>query len=96
MNSTAQDKTWAALSSQWDTVAERWGDFQVLPYIVSSLGGFCTAERAAEIRTFFAAHPVPAAARGLAQALERIDACVALDQRQSGAFHGLARGAAED
>ena len=59
------------------------GDFQVLPYIVSSLGGFCTAERAAEIRTFFAAHPVPAAARGLAQALERIDGCVALDQRQS-------------
>ena len=46
LNSSARDKTWTALSSQWDTVAERLGDFQALPYIVSSLGGFCTARSA--------------------------------------------------
>jgi aminopeptidase N len=86
LNSSARDKTWSTLSTQWDAVSQRLGDFQALPYIVSALGGFCTAERAAEIRAFFAAHPVPAAARGLAQALERIDACVALDQRQSAPF----------
>ena len=51
-----------------------------------SLGGFCSAAKGAEIRAFFAAHPVPAAARALQQALERIDACVALDQRQSAPF----------
>jgi aminopeptidase N len=86
LNSGAQDKTWTALSSQWDVVEKRLGAFQALPYIVSALGGFCSAERAAEIRAFFAAHPVPAAARGLAQALERIDSCVALDRRQSAPF----------
>ena len=86
LNSSAQDKTWAALSSQWDTVVGRLGDFQAVPYVVMSLGGFCSAEKGAEIRAFFAAHPVPAAARALQQALERIDACVALDQRQSGPF----------
>jgi aminopeptidase N len=86
LNSGAQDKTWAALSSQWDAVEKRLGAFQALPYIVTALGGFCSAERAAEIRAFFAAHPVPAAARGLAQALERIDSCVALDRRQSAPF----------
>ncbi len=86
LNSGAQDKTWAALSSQWDTVLERLGDFQAVPYVVTALGGFCSAEKGAEIRAFFAAHPVPAAARGLAQALERIDGCVALDQRQSAPF----------
>ncbi len=86
LNSSAQDKTWAALSSQWDTVVGRLGDFQSVPYVVMSLGGFCSAEKGAEIRAFFAAHPVPAAARALQQALERIDACVALDQRQSGPF----------
>jgi hypothetical protein len=57
-----------------------------LVLVVTALGGFCSAEKGAEIRTFFAAHPVPAAARGLAQALERIDGCVALDQRQSAPF----------
>ncbi len=86
LNSGAQDKTWTALSSQWDAVEKRLGAFQALPYIVTALGGFCTAARATEIRAFFAAHPVPAAARGLAQALERIDSCVALDTRQSAPF----------
>jgi aminopeptidase N len=86
LNSSAQDKTWATLSSQWDGIEKRLGSFQSLPYVVNALGGFCTAERGAEIRAFFAAHPVPAAARGLAQALERIDSCVALDKRQSAPF----------
>jgi aminopeptidase N len=86
LNSGAQDQAWAALSSQWGTVVERLGDFQAVPYVVTALGGFCSPEKGAEIRAFFAAHPVPAAARGLAQALERIDACVALDQRQSAPF----------
>ncbi|MGE0126034.1 MAG: ERAP1-like C-terminal domain-containing protein, partial [Vicinamibacterales bacterium] len=86
LGSSAQEKAWAALSSQWATVSTRLGDFQAMPYIVSSLGGFCTATRAAEIRAFFKAHPVPAAARSLAQALERIDGCVALDASQSGPF----------
>ena len=31
LNSSAQDKTWAALSSQWDTVVGRLGDFQAVP-----------------------------------------------------------------
>ncbi len=86
LNSGAQDTTWAALSSQWGTVIERLGDFQAVPYVVTALGGFCSPEKGAEIRAFFAAHPVPAAARSLAQALERIDGCVALDQRQSAPF----------
>jgi puromycin-sensitive aminopeptidase len=86
LNSSAQDKTWTTLSSQWDGIEKRLGSFQSLPYVVNALGGFCTAERATEIRAFFAAHPVPAAARGLAQALERIDSCVALDKRQSAPF----------
>jgi hypothetical protein len=86
LNSSAQDKTWAALTAQWETVTGRLGEFQAMPYLVSALGSFCTPARAAEIRAFFKAHPVPAAARSLAQALERIDACVALDQRQSAPF----------
>ena len=38
LNSSAQDKTWAALSSQWDTVVGRLGDFQSVPYVVIVAG----------------------------------------------------------
>ena len=39
-----------------------------------------------QIRAFFAEHPVPPAARALEQAIERIEACVDLNARQSPAF----------
>ena len=86
LGGAARERTWTALSTQWSTVAGRLGDFQAMPYIVGALGGFCTAARADEIRAFFKAHPVPAAARSLTQALERIDSCIALDRRQSAPF----------
>ena len=38
LNSSAQDKTWAALSSQWDTIVGRLGDFQAVPYVVIVAG----------------------------------------------------------
>ena len=55
-----------------------------MPMIVGGLGTFCSTERAAEIRAFFAAHPMPEAARSLQQALERIETCAALRARQEG------------
>jgi len=78
------------------TVASRLGEFQAMPYIVNALGSFCAAARADEIRAFFKANPVPAAARSLTQALERIDSCVALDQRQSGPFTAWLEGKGKD
>ncbi len=80
------DLAWAFVTREWEAVTKKLGVFQGVPAIVSGLGGFCTAERGREIAAFFKAHPVPAAARGLSQALERIDACVALDRRQSPPF----------
>jgi hypothetical protein len=53
---------------------------------VGSLGVFCTPEKAADIKAFFAKNPVPPAVRLLQQSIERIESCVALDQRQSAPF----------
>ena len=78
--------TWAFVQTHWDALAGKLGTFQGIPAIVSGLGAFCSAERSAEIAAFFKTHPVPAAARALQQALERIDACTAVDVRQSPAF----------
>jgi len=82
----AQDAAWAFVKSHWTQLVEKLGVFQGIPGIVSSLGGFCSTERATEIRAFFEKNPVPAAARGLQQAIERIESCVALDERQSTPF----------
>ena len=80
------DAAWAFLRANWDAITRKLGTFQGLPNIVNGLGSFCSAARSAEIAAFFTAHPVAATARSLQQALERIDACAALDARQSPAF----------
>jgi aminopeptidase N len=82
----SQDIAWSFVKSKWPTLTERLGVFQSVPAIVSALGGFCTVEKAADIKAFFAKNPVPPAARSLQQSIERIESCVALDQRQSAPF----------
>ena len=82
----AQDTAWAFVKSHWAQLTEKLGVFQGIPGIVGSLGGFCSTAQANDIRAFFEKNPVPPAARGLQQALERIESCVALDQRQSAPF----------
>ena len=82
----SQEAAWAFVKDRWPQLTERLGVFQGVPGIVGALGGFCSMERAADIRAFFARNPVPPAARGLQQALERIESCVSLDQRQSAPF----------
>jgi aminopeptidase N len=82
----AQERAWSFVQANWAALTEKLGVFQGIPGIVGALGGFCSTERAADIRAFFDKNPVPAAARGLQQALERIESCVALDQRQSAPF----------
>jgi hypothetical protein len=57
-----------------------------VPGIVSALGSFCSREGRDTLRAFFTENPVPAAARALEQATERIDACIDLDARQSAGF----------
>ena len=81
-----QDGTWALLKAEWSAITTKLGAFQAIPAVVGGVGAFCSAERAVEIKAFFAAHPVPEAARALQQALERIDNCVAVKTRQSPAF----------
>ena len=82
----SQDIAWSFVKSKWPTLTERLGVFQSVPTIVGSLGSFCTPEKAADIKAFFAKNPVPPAVRLLQQSIERIESCVALDQRQSAPF----------
>ncbi len=82
------DAAWAFVQTKWEAIVTKVGVFQGIPNIVGALGSFCSPARSAEIEAFFKVHAVPAAARSLRQALERIDSCTAVDVRQSPAFAG--------
>jgi len=79
------DRAWTFVKANWTTLTARLGTFQAIPYVVASLGG-CSAETSAELKKFFDDHPVPEAARALAQAQERIASCIAFKERQSAPF----------
>jgi aminopeptidase N len=74
---------WEFTKTQWSALTQRLGTFQGLPSIISSLGGFCSTDKAKEVRQFFTEHPVPSSARTLQQAVERIETCAAIRARQA-------------
>ena len=77
---------WTFMKAEWRTITQKLGTFQGIPTIVTAVGAFCSAPEAADVRAFFGANPVPAAERTLQQAIERIESCVAVGERQSKPF----------
>jgi len=82
----SRDAAWAFVQAQWTALTQKLGTFQGIPTIVGSLGGFCSTARAAEVRQFFEMNAVRFAERTLRQALERIESCTVLRDRQSTAL----------
>jgi aminopeptidase N len=79
----SQEATWTFVKTNWPTIVKTLGEFQGIPSIVGSLGSFCSTARAQEVRAFFEKNPVPSSQRGIQQAIERIENCVALKDRQT-------------
>ena len=77
----ARPIAWTFLKEHWTALQPKLliagGDLN----LVTALSSFCDAPSRDDVRSFFAAHPVPTAARGLEQSLERIDACIELRRR---------------
>jgi aminopeptidase N len=84
--SHSRDAAWAFVQAQWPTLTQKLGTFQGIPGIIGALGNFCSRDAAAQVKQFFAKNPVPSAERTLQQALERIENCAALVERQSPAL----------
>jgi aminopeptidase N len=79
----SQDAAWEFTKTQWPMLVQKLGTFQGIPTIISSLGSMCSRQKAEDVRQFFAKHPVASSERTLAQALERIEVCAALAERQA-------------
>jgi aminopeptidase N len=82
----ARPRTWAFLKQHWADLEGRVTIFGGDTTIASALGAFCDATSRDDIRTFFAAHPLPSASRTLDQTIERIDNCIVLRGRQAPAL----------
>jgi aminopeptidase N len=78
----SRETTWSFVQANWQTILKNLGEFQGIPSIVESLGAFCSAPRAAEIRTFFEKNPIASSQRAAQQSVERVENCVALTNRQ--------------
>ena len=82
-NRLAQDRAWVFVRDHWAALEPKvtisGGDVN----LIRSFGAFCDARPRDEIAGFFAAHPLPGAARTLAQTIEQINNCIALRQKQT-------------
>jgi hypothetical protein len=83
INEQAQGLAWAFVKEHWSALAPKVTIFGGDTNLIRSMGAFCEAGPRDEIAAFFAAHPLPAAARTLTQTVEQISSCIALKQRQT-------------
>lgn len=83
-NDTARPLAWRFIKEHWNALAPKitisLGDVS----LVRSLSSFCDARSRDDLRSFFAAHKLPAASRTLDQTLETINSCVILKEKNSG------------
>ena len=82
-NPAARGRTWAFIKSNWTALAPKVTIFGGDTRLVAGLGSFCDAKARDDIKTFFAAHPLPGAARTLDQTIERIDNCLTIRTAQA-------------
>jgi hypothetical protein len=82
-NPSVNARTWAFVKEHWTQLEPRVRIFGGDVNLVESLGAFCDVPTRNDIRRFFTAHPLPSAARALDQAIEAINACIGLHDRQS-------------
>jgi aminopeptidase N len=82
-NQQAQGRAWAFVRDHWPALEPKvtiaLGDVN----LIRSLGAICDAKPRDEVAEFFAAHPLPGAARTLTQTIEQINNCIALRASQT-------------
>ena len=83
-NPATREVTWHHLKSNWSDLQTKITSFGGRG-AVQALGSFCTPAERDDVRAFFATHEAPGAERALAQALERIDTCIALRSQHASA-----------
>jgi aminopeptidase N len=76
-----EKQAWQFVQEQWPSIEKLGGAFAG-GVIVQGTSSFCDAGMRDQVKTFFTAHPGPAAERSLKQAVERINICLDLKAQQ--------------
>jgi aminopeptidase N len=82
-NPAARGRAWTFLTEHWPALEPKVTIFGGDTNVIRSLSAFCDAPSRDAITSFFAAHPLPAAARTLNQTVEQINNCIALREKQT-------------
>jgi len=80
-NPESRDAAWKFLQDHWGELKGKIVSFGGSG-AVGALGGYCSAEKEKEVRTFFDSHPMPGAERSIKGSLEEIRNCTATKQAQ--------------
>jgi puromycin-sensitive aminopeptidase len=80
LNRHARDKAWSFLKTHWDEMLRQYPDNSI-PRMCEGVIGLVTAELAADVKDFFARHPVKQGAKQMEQHLERLEIAVACKER---------------
>ena len=80
-NPATRETAWSYLKTRWSDLRTKVTSFGGRG-AVQALGSFCSPAERDDVRAFFATHEAPGAERALAQALERIDTCIAVRRTQ--------------
>ncbi len=82
-NPVARPRAWSFVKANWSALQSQATVFLGDVRLAQALGSFCDAGSRGDIKAFFVMHPLPSASRTLDQTIERIDACIALQQKQT-------------
>ncbi|MBM2803998.1 MAG: putative aminopeptidase [Deltaproteobacteria bacterium] len=80
LNRRARDQAWAFMKSHWDEMLRQYPDNSI-PRMCEGVIGLATAELEAEVKSFFAEHPVKQGSKQMEQHLERLRVAVACKER---------------
>lgn len=80
LNTEARRKAWAFIKERWDDMIRRYPDNSI-PRMCEGVIGLVSPELEAEVRDFFARHPVKQGAKQIEQHLERLRIAVACKER---------------
>ncbi len=84
-NDATRAQAWRYIQANWPTVQAQFTAASGRS-VVGAAGEFCSVESREQVQQFFTAHPVPNADRSLRNALEKIDACIRLHDKQQPLF----------
>jgi puromycin-sensitive aminopeptidase len=80
LNKMARERAWAFLKAHWDEMSRQYPD-NAIPRMCEGIVGLVTPELEADVKEFFARHPVKQGAKQIEQHLERLRVAVVCQAR---------------